>query len=648
MSLLLLENGTSSGTLHSSQKDISQMQLSHARPVRSIRFDDPNLVSSAGLVSVMALAHSAGLRALVDGHLSVPTDKGANAGLKVSSLVGGMLTGADSIDDMAVLRHSGMGTVFDCAPSTLGSFLRAFSFGHVRQLDAVASRLLIALASGPGSGIVSGIDDLALVDIDDTIVEVHGHAKAGAGFGYTRVRGLNAAAVTVTTAVTAPVIVATRLRKGSANSARGAARITSDALATVRRLRSTGATGMVLVRADSAYFGRPVVHAARKAGARVSITVRQDATIRAAIASIPDDAWTPIAYPNAILDEQSGQWFSAAEVAEIGFTAFAARTPADRVPAAWSYAGSPTSTPPADPDQASLFGVWRFHAFFTTTDLDTVTADKVHRQHAIIESVFADLKDSALAHLPSGSVAANSAWLVLAAIAFNLTRAAGALTDGPHARACTGTIRRKIINTPARISSSARRLTMHLPIAWPWETASQALFDDACGPPAAAATRPPAEPSARPETPRGTPRKNRHPENCHHPGALPTSPPYGRRNHSSRTHDPRRATNDIRCGTRVSVPDGRSSVAHARPVGGAWRALLYVCGRRIPVAPSGIASNVGNDAGGHAVWNDAGLEILKSSEGNPHGRGDLRVLEFEGLLRRARGYDRINVVGLAD
>jgi hypothetical protein len=135
-----------------------------------------------------------------------------------------------------------------------------------------------------------------------------------------------------------------------------------------------------------------------------------------------------------------------------------------------------------------LFEVFRFHAFFTTTDLDTVTADKVHRQHAIIESVFADLKDSALAHLPSGSFAANSAWLILAAIAFNLTRAAGTLAGGPHARARTGTIRRKIINTPARISSSARRLTLHLPTAWPWEHAWQALFDATCGPPATATT----------------------------------------------------------------------------------------------------------------------------------------------------------------
>lgn len=464
------------------------MQLSHARPVRSILFDDPNLVSSAGLVPLMALAESAGLRTLAGAHLSVPTDKGANAGLKVASLVAGMLAGADCIDDMAILRHGGMSRAFDgaYAPSTLGSFLRAFTFGHVRQLDAVASRLLGSLAAS--TPVLAGIDDLALVDLVNTIIEVHGHAKAGAGFGYSGVRGLNAAAATVTTAQAAPVIVATRLRKGSAGSARGAARITTDALATVRRLRSKEATGMVLLRADSAYYGRPTVLAAVKADAKLSITVRQDATIRHAIEQIDADAWTTIGYPQAVFDDASQTWTSRAEVAEIGFTAFASARKADHVPGRLVVRRIPDVNAPADPDQASLFDVWRFHAFFTTSDLPTVDADKVHRQHAIIESVFADLKDSALAHLPSGSFAANSAWLALAAMAFNLTRAAGTLAGGPHARARTGTIRRKIINTPARIASSARCLTLHLPVAWPWKDAWQALFDAACGPPAAVTT----------------------------------------------------------------------------------------------------------------------------------------------------------------
>jgi hypothetical protein len=223
-------------------------------------FDDPNLVGSAGLVPMLALAGSAGLGPLAQERLSVPTDKGANAGLKVSSLVAGMLAGADSIDDMTLLRHGGMARVFDraCAPSTLGSFLRAFTFGHVRQLDAVASRFLTALGQRAPL-LPTSADQRVLVDVDDTIIEVHGYAKQGAGFGYTRVRGLNALLATATTAGSAPVVVAQRLREGSAGSPRGAARLVADVLATVRAMTSA----RPLVRADSAYYGHPAVVARR-------------------------------------------------------------------------------------------------------------------------------------------------------------------------------------------------------------------------------------------------------------------------------------------------------------------------------------------------------------------------------------------------
>ena len=216
------------------------MQLSHTPAATSAVFDDPNLVSSAGLVPVLALADAAGLRGLADEHLSVPTDKGANAGLKVASLVAGMVAGADCIDDMALLRHGGMGRVFNgaYAPSTLGSFLRAFTFGHVRQLDAVASRFLTGLA-GRAPLLRAGDQPAGpmLVDVDDTIIEVHGYAKQGAGFGYSGVRGLNALLATVSTTSSAPVVVAQRLRKGSCGSPRGAARLVADALKTVTSCR---------------------------------------------------------------------------------------------------------------------------------------------------------------------------------------------------------------------------------------------------------------------------------------------------------------------------------------------------------------------------------------------------------------------------
>ncbi len=224
--------------------------------------------------------------------MKLPGYFGANAGLKALALVAGMLTGADSIDDMAGLRHGALRKLFTgtCAPSTLGSFLRAFAFGHVRQLDAAASRWLQNLAAV--TPIVTGIDDLALVDIDDTIREVHGYKKQGAGFGYSGVRGLNALLVIVSTGSAAPIIVSSRPRKGPTNSARGAKKFVSDTLATVKRLRSPTAKGMLLLRADSAHDVSAVIKAALRAGAMVSITARLNSLVKAGISTIPETAWT--------------------------------------------------------------------------------------------------------------------------------------------------------------------------------------------------------------------------------------------------------------------------------------------------------------------------------------------------------------------
>lgn len=435
-------------------------------------------------------------RDLADQHLSVPTDKGANAGLKVASLVGGMVAGADSIDDMALLRHGGMGRVFAraYAPSTLGSFLRAFTFGHVRQLDAIASRFLIALAGltqllgapAKASTDAEASHGYALLDVDDTIIEVHGHAKQGAGFGYSGVRGLNALLGTLTIAGAVPVVVAQRLRKGAAGSPRGAKRLVGDAVRTARRL--LGKTHPVLVRMDSAFYGRGAVHAALAGGAAVSVTVRMDERVKAAIATIGDDEWTTIEYTDAIFDEACQRWISRAEVAEIEFTAFAAQKRADHVPGRLVVRRIPDFNAEKNKaaGQDTLFDTWRFHAFFTTTDpdvLDTVAADKTHRHRAVIEQVHADLKGAALAHLPSGVFTANAAWLVLAVMAFNLTRAAASLTNPQLANATTATIPRTLITVPARVATSARQITLHLPQAWPWETAWTALFDRVSDPP---------------------------------------------------------------------------------------------------------------------------------------------------------------------
>lgn len=465
------------------------MQLLHNPTAMSASFDDPNLISTAGLVPVMKLADAASLSTLAQDRLSIAGDKGANAGAKITTLVAGMVAGADSIDDMDQLRHGRMNRLFKkiYAPSTLGSFLRSFTFGHVRQLDAVASRFLTNLAGqaphlvpSPPSG--GGGNGYVFVDVDDTIIEVHGHNKQGAGFGYSKVRGLNALLATVSTADCAPVIVAQRLRKGSCGSPRGAHRLIADAVTTTRRL-----PGMkeqkILVRADSAFYGRPSINAAITAGADVSVTVRMDPNVKRAIATIADDAWQTIEYTNAIFDEDTGRWISSAQVAEVPFTAFASKPEADQVPGRLVVRRIPELNK-KDVDQPGLFDLHRFHAVFTTADpgvLDTVAADKTHRQHAIIEQVNADLKNSALAHLPSGKFTANSAWLVCAVMAFNLTRAVGTIAGTRLGRATTATIRRRLVAVPARVARRSRRLVLHLPKGWTWESQWCRLF--AHGPP---------------------------------------------------------------------------------------------------------------------------------------------------------------------
>src|SRR6266700_5872255 len=451
-------------------KGIWRVQLSHAAPVRSARFDDPSLVSCAGLVPALGLAARAGLADLADRRLTVAGGAG-------------MVAGADSIADMDVLRHGGMARVFSGvrAPSTLGSFLRSFRFGHVRQLDAVAARFVAGLAQHRpliGAGAL-----VSYLDVDDTVRATFGYAKQGTGYGYTGVKGLNALLATVSSTTSAPLIVATRLRKGSANSARGAARLVADAIKTTR---SCGVDGVLVLRGDSAYYTYDVIAAARRHKVHFSVTVRKDRAVTAAIASIGEDAWTAIHYPRAVFDDQLGQWVSDAEVAEIPFTAFGSRGKTRQVTARLIV----RRVRDANPDhvqlnaQGELFRVWRHHAIFTDSPLPMLTAEADHRRHAIVEQVIADLKAGPLAHLPSGHFAANSAWLVLTAMAFNLTRAAGALASAFHARATTATLRRQLINVAARVTRSARRSTLRLPAAWPWATAWQRLFTAAIGPPA--------------------------------------------------------------------------------------------------------------------------------------------------------------------
>src|SRR5512142_1015033 len=305
------------------------VRLLHSLAKTRASFDDPNLVSQAGLVPVMALAGRAGLPGLVAGHVRPGGECGVNADLKVSALVAGTEAGADSIDDMDVLRHGAMSMLFGGvrAPSTLGSHLRSYTWGNVSQLEKAGREFLAELARR--APLLPGADTVAFLDIDSMQKRVYGHKKQGARFGHTKiqgksllVRGLNALAATISTPLSAPVIAATRLRGGNAASARGAASLAARAIATARQC---GCAGTIIVRLDSAFYNAAVIGAIRRGGARFSVTVPANASIRAAIAAIPGGAWTAIRYPRAIWDDQLGAWISDAEIAETQYTAFASK-----------------------------------------------------------------------------------------------------------------------------------------------------------------------------------------------------------------------------------------------------------------------------------------------------------------------------------
>jgi hypothetical protein len=445
-------------------------------------FDDPNLVSAAGLVPALRLAESAGLYELLEG-LSVPSP---NAGAKTASVVGGMLAGADCIDDLNLVRHGAMGRLFAGvrAPSTLGTFLRTFTHGHVQQLDKINAGVLAGLATRVPD-LLAGADGIVFVDVDDTVREVHGYAKQGAAFGYTGQRGLNLQLATISTPTAAPVIARARLRKGNTASATGVGRLLAQAITTTR---AAGVTGQILARADSAYYGWAFVGTALRHQAWFSVTARMTPSVTAAIAAIPTDAWQPIAYPNAVYDEAEPRWVSDAEVAEVPFIAFTARRKAEHVTCRLIVRRVKRHQPLASDgtEQGELFATYRHHAFITNSTLGTVEADQRHRDHALVEQVIAELKNGPLAHLPSGKYAANAAWVSCAVIAFNTARATAVAASMRTAR--WATVRTRIINIPARIATTGRRLVLHLPSHWPWVTNWKQLWATATGPPAVVRT----------------------------------------------------------------------------------------------------------------------------------------------------------------
>lgn len=445
------------------------MQVLHRFAAESAVFDDQSLVSLAGLVPVMRLAEQTGLGELLTRKVAITGPRirsgAANAGPKLTTLIAGMVAGADSIDDVDVLRSGGMPTVFHrvYAPSTVGTLLREFTFGHARQLESVLGAHLARLCERVD--LLPGADRRAFVDIDSLLRPVYGYGKQGASYGFGKVsgkpvlrKGLSPLAATISTDGSAPVVAGMRLRAGRAGSGKGAGRMVAQAVATAR---AAGATGEILVRGDSAYGSRAVVGACRRAGARFSLVLTKNRAVTRAIASIPGDAWTPVRYPGAVQDPDTGAWISDAEVAEIPYTAFASKP--DRVTARLIVRRVRDAA-----RQDELFPVWRYHPFFTDSTEPVTDADLTHRRHAVIETVFADLIDGPLAHMPSGRFGANSAWVLCAAIAHNLLRAAGRLADPQLGRARGATLRRKIINIPARFTRPQRRPVLHLPAHWPW------------------------------------------------------------------------------------------------------------------------------------------------------------------------------------
>lgn len=427
------------------------MRSNHTLVGMETTFDEDNLLPNGGLTVPAALAQRLGVAEVIDDRVQLPDDAAGRAasGAKAMTVIGAMLAGADSIDDVAVLRAGAAAEVFDDtrAPSTVGTWLRGFHWSTVRQLDA-ASRTLLGRAweSGLGPDLQS---DLTL-DLDSTICRAYGLGKQGVTFGYTGVRGLHPLLATVSET---DEVVHSRMRGGNAGAARGAGTFTRE---TIARVRDAGATGQLTIRADSAFYGRPFIHACLAHQVRFSVTAGSDKAIKAAIASIPDDAWTPIDY-----------WLKGgADVAEIEYTAF--KTPERDAVTARLIVRRVRPTPGS---QLAMDVVHDHHAIFTNRPGDMLDIEADHRAHAVIELAIRDLKAGGLAHVPSGVFFANAAWLGLAVLAHNLGRWTLQTAGAKWARATVATLRRKLISMPARLVHTSRRLLLRAPTGWPWADA---------------------------------------------------------------------------------------------------------------------------------------------------------------------------------
>jgi len=402
-----------------------------------VKFDDERVVSDAGVMLVATVAQRLGIEALAGQLVRLRRDRpgAANAGRKVMAALFAMVLGADSIDDCDVLRAGRTRRLLGGwlpAPSTLGTFLRAFTFGHVRQLDALLGRSLErAWKAGAGPG-----DGRLVIDVDSFVGEVHGYLKQGAAYGYTKLFGYHP--ILATRADTREALHI-RLRKGSANTQKGMLRFTDELIARVNR---AGASGVKLLRADSGFWNTKVFERLEKAGWQYSIGVRNIKKIGTAIDAISEDAWQRIAYPDG------GE-------AQIAQTTYGGRRLIVR---RTRLLGA----------QAELWPDWRHFCFITNRTEDIVLVEAEHREHAVVEQVIADLKDQALAHFPSGHFHANAAWTVLAALAHNMLRWTQLLGLPDTTTRAARTLRRRLLSIPGRLTRHARGWTLHLPARWPW------------------------------------------------------------------------------------------------------------------------------------------------------------------------------------
>jgi Transposase DDE domain group 1 len=415
------------------------MPSSHSPDRLVVAFDDDHAVANAGLLLPATLAQRLGIEAVIDQLVDLGDRPGAHRpGRKVLTLLHALVAGGDCIDDADVLRTGSTAKVLGhrvMAPSTLGTFLRSFTFGHIRQLDQAAEHALArAWAAGAGPG-----TQPMTIDVDSTICEVHGHHKGGAAYGYTRQLGYHP--LLATRADTGEVLH-TRQRTGRAASGRGAERFVNELAGRVRR---AGACGPLTLRADSGFWSAKVMAACRRHRIRFSITVRQTKTVAAAIAAIAEHAWIDIDYPDG----------GVAQVAE-------ATLGPDRLVVRRTRLLGP---------QATLWPDWRYHAFVTDREGSTVGLDVDHRRHAVCELAIRDLKDGAgLRHCPSGVFLANAAWLVIATLAHNLLRWTAIIGFGGTDLLVAKTLRRRLLAIPGRLTRSARRHRLHLPTDWPWAT----------------------------------------------------------------------------------------------------------------------------------------------------------------------------------